>query len=131
MAQKILIIDDERVNLSLVKFTLAEKGYAVSQAVDGEEGIAKVQSESPDLIILDVQMPRMNGYEFMGALKSLQGAQITPVIMLTANETMEGMFKLEGARAYFVKPVNMAAFLSKVKEILSAEKSGQTSANLG
>jgi CheY-like chemotaxis protein len=106
MAHKILLVDDDRINIALVKFALAEQRYEVIVAFDGDEGLEKVNKESPDLIILDVQMPRMNGYEFMAGLKRSQGVKTTPVLMLTANETMEDMFKLEGVKGYFVKPVD-------------------------
>ncbi len=115
---RILIVDDEKINMALVKFNLAEKGYDVIQAQDGAEGIEKVKEFSPDLIILDIQMPYMNGYEFMAELKRIQGGQTTKVIMLTANETMEDIFKLEGVKGYFVKPVDMKELVNKIVELL-------------
>ena len=115
---RILIVDDEKINMALVKFNLAEKGYEVIQAQDGAEGIEKVKEFSPDLIILDIQMPYMNGYEFMAELKRIQGCQTTKVIMLTANETMEDIFKLEGVKGYFVKPVDMKELVNKIVELL-------------
>lgn len=120
MAHKILLIDDERVNVALIKFGLAGNRYDVIEAVDGIEGLAKVNEENPDIIILDVMMPNMNGYEFMGELKALQGFQTTPVIMLTANETMEEMFKVEGVKAYFVKPVMIGELVAKIVECIGA-----------
>lgn len=118
MAHKILLIDDERVNVALIKFGLAGNRYDVIEAVDGIEGLAKVNEENPDIIILDVMMFNMNGYEFMGELKALQGFQTTPVIMLTANETMEEMFKDEGVKAYFVKPVMIGELVAKIVECI-------------
>ncbi|MBF0521671.1 MAG: response regulator [Candidatus Omnitrophica bacterium] len=118
MAHKVLIVDDERVSLSLVKFGLAGQHYDVIMAHDGDEALSKVKEEKPDLIILDVQMPNMNGYEFMQELKVLQGVRTTPVIMVTANETMADMFKLEGVKAYFVKPVKLTDLLKKVQQCL-------------
>ncbi len=118
MAHKILIIDDEKVNLTLVKFGLAEQGYDVIVAHDGNEGLKKVADENPDLIVLDIQMPNMNGYEFMAELKTSQGFETTPVIMLTANETMEDIFKLEGVQGYFVKPVKISDLIQKIQECL-------------
>jgi len=118
MAHKILIIDDERVNVTLVQFGLKEQHYEVIVAYDGDEGLKKVREENPDLIVLDVQMPNMNGYEFMTELKAFQGFETTPVIMLTANETMEDIFKLEGVKGYFVKPVSLSALMEKIKECI-------------
>jgi len=118
MSHKILIVDDERINTALVKFSLAEKGYDVIDARDGKEGIEKVKGENPDLIILDIQMPEMSGYEFMGELKQYQGFETTPVIMLTASETLEDVFKLEGIKGYFVKPVKFPELVAKIEECL-------------
>jgi len=115
---KILVVDDERITVALVKFGLAEQRYEVIVANDGDEGIEKVKSQKPDLIILDVQMPTMNGYEFMTELKKIQGVETTPVVMLTANETMQDVFRLEGVKGYFVKPVDLPLLKRKIQEVL-------------
>ena len=118
MSHKILIVDDDRLNTALVKFGLAEQYYEVREAADGRKALEIIRSWTPDLIVLDVLMPNMNGYEFIGELKAMQGADLTPVIMLTANETMEDMFKLEGVREYFVKPVDLKSLLASIKKYL-------------
>ncbi|MBZ0167563.1 MAG: response regulator, partial [Candidatus Omnitrophica bacterium] len=112
MAHKILVIDDERVSLSLVKFGLAANQYDVSTAEDGDVGLEMVKSVKPDLIVLDIGMPKLNGYEFMQELKALEGHERTPVIILTANETMEDVFKLEGSQEYIVKPVDISTLVA-------------------
>jgi len=122
MAQKILVIDDEETSVVLIKSCLIEKGYKVIVARDGEEGLQAVKEKKPDLIVLDVQMPKMNGYEFMTELKSLQGFTTTPVIMLTGNETMQDVFKLEGVKDYFVKPVKIPEMVDKIIECLGPKK---------
>lgn len=118
MAHKILLIDDDRINTALVKFMLAERSYDVLCAEDGEKGLEMLKAENPDLIILDIKMPRMNGYEFMAELKSLQGVFITPVIMLTAHESLEDIFLVEGVSGYFVKPVDLKGLLQKIEQCL-------------
>ena len=118
MPHKILVIDDDKINVTLVKFGLAEQNYSVVFAHNGEEGIAKVKKEKPDLVVLDIQMPKMNGYEFMNELKSIPEFSRTPVIMLTANDMLEDVFKVEGVKAYFVKPVNLPGLVQKIKECL-------------
>ena len=118
MAHKILVVDDDKINIALVKFALAEQRYEVIAAYDGDEGLKRLEEFSPDLIVLDIQMPRMNGYDFMAELKAKQGFETTPVIMLTANETLEGVFKLEGVKAYFVKPVILPDLVKRIKQIL-------------
>ncbi len=118
MTHKILIVDDERTTVALVKFGLAGQGYEVITANDGQEALTKVEAENPDLIVLDVQMPNMSGYEFMGELKQRQGIETTPVIMLTANETMQDIFKLEGVKGYFVKPVDISKLVENIEKCL-------------
>ncbi|MFT5386974.1 MAG: DNA-binding response OmpR family regulator [Lysobacterales bacterium] len=118
MAHKILVVDDDRVNTALVKFGLAERQYEVVVAPDGDVGLELMQEHNPDLIILDVHMPIMNGYEFMTELKSMPDYSKKPVIMLTANETMEDVFKVEGIAKYFVKPININELINAVVECL-------------
>ena len=118
MLKKILIVDDDRLNTTLIRFSLKDAHYDVMTAHDGCEGIAAVKERNPDLIILDIQMPEMSGFEFMNELKTLPGASGTPVIMLTANAEMQDSFLSEGVKAYFVKPVDMPKLLVKIKECL-------------
>ena len=118
MPHKILVIDDDKINVTLVKFGLAEQNYSVVFAYNGEEGIVKVKKEKPDLVVCDIQMPKMNGYEFVNELKSILEFSQIPVIMLTANDMLEDVFKVEGVKAYFVKPVNLPGLVKKIKECL-------------
>ncbi len=118
MAHKILIVDDEKINIAIVKFGLAEQRYEVVVANDGAEGLEHVLKHKPDLIILDVQMPNMNGYEFMAELKQLEYIIQPPVLMLTANETMQDLFRLEGVKGYFVKPVELKKLIQKIVECI-------------
>ncbi len=118
MAHKILVVDDEKVSLSLVKFGLAANRYEVVTATDGDIGLEKVQSERPDLIVLDIGLPNLNGYEFMQELKKMEGFEHTPVIVLTGNETMEEVFKLEGIKEYYVKPVDISELVQRIVDCL-------------
>ena len=106
MVYTILIVDDDRVSCILLKSQLQKNQYNVIVAKDGLEGLEKFDTERPDLLILDVHMPSMNGYEFMLQLRGRDHGKDVPVIMVTANETMEEIFKMEGVQDYFVKPVN-------------------------
>ncbi len=117
MPKKILLVDDDRLNITLVQFSLKAR-YDVVSALDGREGIEAVKRERPDLIVLDVQMPKMSGFEFMSELKGLPGGSGIPVIMLTANENMQDLFFCEGVKGYFVKPVNPEKLETKIKECL-------------
>ena len=117
MKNKILIVDDDRLNTTLLQFGLRDMGYELCMAHDGREALKAVAHEKPDLIILDIQMPNMNGFEFMNELQGTAEGKI-PVIMLTANETMQDVFFMEGVRGYLVKPVNMKLLEEKISACL-------------
>jgi CheY-like chemotaxis protein len=123
MTQKILVVDDSKVVVAMLKDTLEENRYQVCTAYDGKDGIEKAKNENPDLIILDVHMPALTGYEFVRALRAhrlIEGKKAVPVIMLTASEEMEDIFKIEGVQGYFVKPVEMNVLIQKIKECLGS-----------
>ncbi|MEI6437617.1 MAG: response regulator [Candidatus Omnitrophota bacterium] len=117
MAPRILIVDDDRLNITLLKFTLKEKRYEVQTADDGIEGIKALAVFKPDLILLDIQMPNMNGFEFMAELKAVGSGDI-PVIVLTANDNMQDMFYSEGVKGYFVKPIDPPRIEVRIREVL-------------
>jgi len=119
--KKILLIDDDRGIVGVMQKALEQKGFDVLAAYDGKEGFEVMKAENPDLIVLDIRMPSMNGYEFMRALRTeqtVEGKAMTPVIMLTAKEEMEDVFKLEGAKGYMVKPVEPDQLIKKIEEVL-------------
>ncbi len=118
MAKKILVVDDDRMSVTLLQFTLKEQDYEVASADDGFKGLEMVKSFKPDLIILDVQMPNMSGFEFMSEVKRMPEGIHTPVIMLTANETMHDVFFGEGAKDYFIKPIETPKLLARIRECL-------------
>jgi CheY-like chemotaxis protein len=118
MARKILLVDDDRLNTTLLRFAFKESGCEVITADNGREGLEAVEREKPDMIILDIQMPEMSGFEFMSEIKTFPGGSEIPVIMLTANENMQDIFFSEGVKGYFVKPINPPQLLAKVRSIL-------------
>ena len=113
-AKKILVIDDDLTLTKILEPFLKSHGFEVYVAHDGEEGIKKLKV-APDLIILDKQMPNMDGYEFIVAKKKIEGAKEIPVIVLTAKEGMADMFKVEGAREYLLKPLQPATLLKSIQ----------------
>jgi DNA-binding response OmpR family regulator len=113
---KILIIDDDPTLLKVVQPFLESHGYKISLALDGQEGIEMVQKEHPDLIILDVQMPKMNGYTFVFELKKISEGKVTPIIVLTAKEGMAEIFKVEGVKEYITKPFKPEVLLNAIKK---------------
>ena len=119
MLKKILIVDDDRMSITMIRFALKEQGYDVLTAEDGLQALDVVKESQVDLIILDVQMPNMSGFEFMNELKSLPMGSLIPVIMLTANDNMQDIFMAEGVKGYFVKPVDTHKLLAKIQASLA------------
>ncbi len=118
MSKKILIIDDDPTLTKMAETFLASHGYQVAVASDGEEGLQKVASFHPNLIILDVQMPKMNGYTLMFELKKIPNAASIPIIVLTAKEGMAEIFKVEGVKEYLTKPLQPDVLLAHIKKLL-------------
>ncbi len=124
MPKKILIIDDDPTSNALVGFLLKTNGYETLTAVNGKEGLEKAKTEKPDLIILDVMMPEMDGYTFLRHFKGINFLKIPPVIMLTSKDRMEETFRLEGVADYFVKPLDTQKLLKKIKELIPPQPQG-------
>jgi len=123
---KILIVDDEKGTVEVVKNILIGQNYEVVTAYDGKEGIEKIQSENPDLIILDVHMPSMNGYELIRFLRNESvnaNKPMIPIIVLTVKEKMEEMLKLEGVEGCLIKPIAPSYLLAKVEVLLKKSSS--------
>lgn len=127
--KRILIVDDEVDLVYLLQVRLKATGYAVAIARDGEECLHKVKSESPDLILLDVLMPKLNGYEVCRILKNDSQTRHIPVVMLTAavKEGNEALISEIGADFYLTKPYEMADLLKKIKELIEKEVRAESS----
>ena len=117
---KILVIDDEQNIQKLVKVNLAARGYQVLAAADGEEGLKLAQLEHPDLILLDLMMPGISGWDVLTALKAGQKLQETPVIIITASARKgeEERGRSMGAVGYMVKPFGADELMRQVKLVL-------------
>lgn len=114
MSNKILVIDDERAIADIIKFNLEKEGHTVYTAFDGEEGIQMFLKLVPDLVLLDIMMPKKDGFQ---VLKEIRVKYQTPVIMLTAKEEeVDKVLGLElGADDYVVKPFSMRELMARVK----------------
>lgn len=117
---RILIVDDERNNRELLEIMLAPDGYLLATATSGEEALAMVAKEPPDLILLDIMMPGMNGYQVAATIKANAATSSIPVIILTAlgdrSSRIHGLSA--GAEEFLTKPVNHAELSMRVKNLL-------------
>ncbi|HNV85551.1 MAG TPA: response regulator [Candidatus Omnitrophota bacterium] len=117
MAKKILLVDDDPHIVQLLKTRLAASQYEIVTASDGEEGFEKLKAESPDMVLLDILMPKMDGYGFVLRMKEENLLSKTPVIMLTAKDNMKDLFEMEGVSDYIVKPFQAAELLNKIEAV--------------
>ena len=116
MLKKVLLIDDDPTLLKVVQPFLTSHDFSVSVATDGEDGLKAVQKETPDLIVLDVQMPKMNGYTFIFEIKKITNAKAIPIIVLTGKDGMAEIFKVEGVKEYISKPFKPEVLLAAIKK---------------
>lgn len=128
MAKKILVVDDEKPISDIVKFNLDKEGYDVVTAYDGEEALKKVESESPDLILLDLMLPKIDGLE---VARQIRKEHDTPIIMLTAKDSeIDKVLGLElGADDYVTKPFSNRELVARVKANLRRTSASTTASN--
>ena len=119
--KKILIADDRSEVVELVKVTLEGEGYRTIDASDGREALEKIRKEKPDLVLLDIVMPKMDGFEVLSQLKKDPVLKEIPIIMLTAKGQKPDQEKGRrlGAQDYIAKPFSPSALLKRIEEILA------------
>jgi CheY-like chemotaxis protein len=117
---KVLIVDDEPFNIDVLEQALDGTDYQVVTASNGKEAWDKIQSEQPDLILLDLMMPVMDGFAVLAKVKEDSMLRDIPIIIVSAEHDSKSVVKgiKQGAEDYLIKPVNTAHFLQKVKEFL-------------
>lgn len=117
---KVLVVDDEEYIQHILNFSFGAEGYEVVTAGDGEEAIVKAKAEKPDVIVLDIMMPKMDGYETCKRLKSDPETKDIPVILLTAKgrEADRRLGTKAGADDYVVKPFSPGRLIERVEGML-------------
>jgi len=120
--KKILVVDDEPQIRKLLRARLEYHNYAVIEGEDGEEALKLLREEKPDLLILDVGMPKMDGYEVCRAIRKEEGISLIPIIVLTArsagNDKMDSLNA--GANTFIIKPFDPELLIFKVKGFFGA-----------
>jgi len=116
--KKVLIIDDNADFLKLLRFRLEASGYFVISAYDGDGGLKQAKKDKPDLILLDVMMPKMDGYAVMRLLKEDKMTKDIPIVMLTCLEKTKDAFLDAGVKGYIIKPYDKEDLLQMIDNLL-------------
>lgn len=128
MDRLVLIVDDEKPIVDILKFNLEKEGYTTIEAYDGEEAVILAETKKPDIILLDVMLPKMDGFE---VCKKVRQKQSTPILMLTAREEeVDKVLGLElGADDYITKPFSVRELLARVKANLRRQAPDNSAIN--
>ncbi len=118
--KRILVVEDNEDNMRLVRFILEETGYEVIEARDGAEGVALAVQEKPDLIIMDIQLPDIDGLEATKRIRASEAAGEVPIVALTSFAMAGDKEKAlaAGCTGYIEKPINPETFMAEIKEYL-------------
>ncbi len=119
---KIMIIDDEKDLSEMVAYQFNAKGFETQTASDGVEGLEKIATFKPDLIILDINMPRMGGIEFYNRIAASDGAPLYPVLVLTARANVEGLFKDLPIDGFMTKPFDVDELIAQAQLIIQTKQ---------
>jgi two-component system cell cycle response regulator DivK len=120
MTKRILVVEDQEDNRQILRDLLGSVGFEMAEAGDGQEALAEVAKQRPDLILMDIQLPVMDGYEATRRLKSDPATKSIPIIVVTSYALSgdEGKARAAGCDAYVTKPYSPKQLLAKVKEFL-------------
>jgi CheY-like chemotaxis protein len=119
-SSRILIVDDNQQNCELLDAYLADEGYQIEMVYDGQQTLDAVARQQPDLILLDIMMPRLSGYEVCHRLKSSEQTRAIPILMITALAEMSDIEKGidAGADDFLTKPINKLELITRVRSLL-------------
>ena len=121
MTKRILIIEDQEDNRAIMRDLLSTAGYALIEAVDGEEGVKLARSERPDLILMDIQLPVLDGYEATRRIRAIADLKSVPIIAVTSYALSgdEAKTRAAGCDSYVAKPFSPRELLAKVRALLA------------
>ena len=124
MSQRILIVEDQEDLRDILRYALEGAGYDVVEAVNGADGVAKAEAERPDLVLMDIQMPVLDGYEATRRIKALSGMTGTPIIAVSsfAMKGDEEKARAAGCDDYVTKPYSPKQLLALVQKMLAKKK---------
>jgi two-component system, cell cycle response regulator DivK len=124
MSKRILIVEDQEDNRAILRDLLSRAGYALIEAADGEEGVKLAQREQPDLILMDIQLPVIDGYEATRRIKGVAELKSIPIIAVTSYALSgdEARARAAGCDGYVTKPFSPRELLTKVRTYLPAEE---------
>jgi two-component system alkaline phosphatase synthesis response regulator PhoP len=127
--KRILVVDDEIYIVHILEFTLTMEGYEVLTAADGEEALRRLEQDRPDLVVLDIMMPKVDGYEVLRRIRADEEFRQLPVILLSAKgRPVDRDTGLEiGADDYIVKPFSPRRLLEKIQDLLERARLSQVS----
>lgn len=125
-SRSILVVDDDPAIRKILSQSLEMEGFVIYQASDGEEALEAIDSTSPDLVILDVMMPKMNGFDVLKSVRSSPTTADLPVVMLTARSSQEDVWEgwREGVDYYMTKPFDIEELLRFVERIFTEPHEG-------
>lgn len=121
MKSRILVVDDSPTIQNLLRMVLRQNGYEVATASDGVEGLKKMEGQDVDLVISDLNMPRMDGITFIKKIRESKTTPLIPVILLSTEQDQRDIDKAirSGASRYLVKPVQPAVLIAEIKKLLN------------
>ena len=125
MSKRILIVEDQEDNRTILRDVLSTVGYELIEALNGEDGVKLAQNERPDLILMDIQLPKMDGYEATQQIKSIAELKTIPIIAVTSYALSgdEAKARAAGCDGYIAKPFSPRELLAMVRKYLSDEAS--------
>lgn len=121
MSKLVLTVDDSGIIRDMLRTTLSEAGYEVLQAEDGARAMEVLQEKTPDLILTDINMPNMDGYEFLGRVRANHATRAIPVLVLTTEYSLEKKTRARdaGATGWILKPFNPEKLLEAVRRAMA------------